>query len=52
VAETTVKRLLSCGFRRNGKPMGLVYQCWWRTCREKSVFPGSYVTCFTFYTHL
>jgi hypothetical protein len=30
VAETTVKRLLSCEFRRTGKAMGQVYQCWWR----------------------
>jgi hypothetical protein len=34
VAETTVKRLLRCGFRRTGKAMGQVYQCWWRICRE------------------
>jgi hypothetical protein len=34
VAETTVKRFLSCGFRRTGKAMvGQVYQCWWRICR-------------------
>jgi hypothetical protein len=25
--ETTVKRLLHCGFRRTGKAMGQVYQC-------------------------
>jgi hypothetical protein len=30
VAETTVERLLCCGFRCNGKEMGQVYQCWWR----------------------
>jgi hypothetical protein len=30
VAETTVRRLLWCGFRRTGKAMGHVYQCWWR----------------------
>jgi transposase len=29
VAETTDKRLLCCGFRRTGKAMGQVYQCWW-----------------------
>jgi hypothetical protein len=34
VAETTVKRLLCCGFRRTGKAMGHVYQCWRRICRE------------------
>jgi hypothetical protein len=28
VAETTVKRLLCCGFGRTGKAMGQVYQCW------------------------
>jgi hypothetical protein len=27
VAETTVKRLLCCGFRRTGKAMGQVYRC-------------------------
>jgi hypothetical protein len=27
VAETAVKRLLCCGFRRTGKAMGQVYQC-------------------------
>jgi hypothetical protein len=34
VAETTVKRLLCCGFRRTGKAMGQVYQCRRRICRE------------------
>jgi hypothetical protein len=46
VAET-------CGFRRTGKAMGQVYQCWWRICREISVFfqvPN--ITCFTFYIDL
>jgi hypothetical protein len=37
VAETTVKRLLCCGFRRTGKAMGQVYQCLWRICREINV---------------
>jgi hypothetical protein len=27
VAETTVKRLLCCGFRRTGKAIGQAYQC-------------------------
>jgi hypothetical protein len=40
VAETPVKRLLCCGFRRTGKAMGQVYQCWWRICREINVLPG------------
>jgi hypothetical protein len=51
VAETTVKRLLCCGFRRTGKVMGQVYHCWWRICREM-FFPGSKITRFTFYIHL
>jgi hypothetical protein len=38
VAETTVKILLCCEFRRTGKVMGQVYQCWWRICREINVF--------------
>jgi hypothetical protein len=38
VAETTVKRILCSGFRRTGKAMGQVYQCWWRICREINVF--------------
>jgi hypothetical protein len=49
VAETTVKRLPCCGFLHNGKAMEQVYQCWGRICREINVFPGSNVTCFTFY---
>jgi hypothetical protein len=52
VAETTVKRLLCCGFQRTGKAMGQVYKCRW-IYREMSVFfPGSNITCFTFYIHL
>jgi hypothetical protein len=31
------KRLLCCGFRRIGKAMGQVYQCWWRICRISHV---------------
>jgi hypothetical protein len=38
VAETMVKSLLCCGFRRTGKVMGQVYKCWWRICREINVF--------------
>jgi hypothetical protein len=41
VAKTTVKKLLRCGFRRTGKMMGQVCQCWWRTCREITVFSSS-----------
>jgi hypothetical protein len=37
VAETAVKRLPWCGFRRTGKAMGQAYQCWWRICREINV---------------
>jgi hypothetical protein len=32
------KGLLCRGFRRAGKAMGQVYQCWWRTCREINVY--------------
>jgi hypothetical protein len=38
VAGATVKRLLCCGFRRNGKAMGQLYQCRWRICRGINVF--------------
>jgi hypothetical protein len=38
MVETTVKRLLFCGFKRTGKAMGQVYQCWWRIYREINVF--------------
>jgi hypothetical protein len=38
VAETTVRRHLSCRFRRNGKMIGQVYQNWSRTWREINVF--------------
>jgi hypothetical protein len=51
VAETTVKRLLSCMFRRICEAMGQVYQYWWRICRELNFFPGSNITRFTFYIH-
>jgi hypothetical protein len=37
VSETTVKRLLCCGFWRTGKAMAQVYQCWWRICRQINV---------------
>jgi hypothetical protein len=49
MAETQQsKRLLCCGFRRPGKAMAQVYQCWWRICREINVcfffqVPISYV---------
>jgi hypothetical protein len=47
------RRLLCSGFRRTGKAMGQVYQCWWRICREINVFfQGSNITCFTFYINL
>jgi hypothetical protein len=36
LAETTVKRLLCCGFVRTGKAMAQMCQCWWRICREIS----------------
>jgi hypothetical protein len=48
VAETTVKILLRCGFRRTDKAMAQVCQCWWGICREINVFffPGSNIKCF------
>jgi hypothetical protein len=33
------QKSLCRGFRRTGKAMGQVYQCWWRMCREINVFP-------------
>jgi hypothetical protein len=48
VSETTVERLLCCGFQRTGKAMGQAYQCLWRIRREINVFPQvrmSYVLC-------
>jgi hypothetical protein len=50
--ETTVKRLLCCGFRRSGKEIGRLYQSWWRIWREIVVFFGSNITYFEFYIHL
>jgi hypothetical protein len=55
VAETTVKRLQCCGFRRTGKAMGQVYQCCWRICREM-FFPmleyHVFYVLYPFVTHL
>jgi hypothetical protein len=38
VAETTVKILLCCGFRRSGKAMDQGHQYWLRIYREINVF--------------
>jgi hypothetical protein len=38
VAETTVKRLIFCGFLHTGKVMGQVHECRWRIYREINVF--------------
>jgi hypothetical protein len=35
VAETTAQRLLCYGFRRTGKAIRPVYQCWWKICKKK-----------------
>jgi hypothetical protein len=56
VAETTFKILLCCGFRRTGKAMGQVYQCWCRIHWEINCFRlfehhMLYVLC-PFVTHL
>jgi hypothetical protein len=47
MAETPVKRVLCCAFRRTGIAMVQVYQCWWRIYREMNVFffPDSNITC-------
>jgi hypothetical protein len=42
VAETAVKRLMCCWFRRTDKAMGQVYQCWWSIWREINVFSRLY----------
>jgi hypothetical protein len=52
VAETTVKILLLCGFRRTGKAIKQAYRCWWRICRKINVLLGSNIACFTFYIHI
>jgi hypothetical protein len=52
MVETAVKRVLGCKFRRTGKAMGQVYQCWWRICREITVFFPHYDIYFTFYIYL
>jgi hypothetical protein len=48
---TTVNRLLCWGFRRTGKAMRQVYQCWLRICREINVFPRFGYQYFTFYIY-
>jgi hypothetical protein len=47
----TVRILHYCGFRRNGKAMGQVYQCWWRICQEIIFFPPRFEY-HTLYIHL
>jgi hypothetical protein len=52
LAETTVKRLLCCEFRRTDKAKGQAYQCWW-ICREINVFfAGSNITCVMLFINL
>jgi hypothetical protein len=36
--DNSQNTLLCCGFRRTGKAMGQVCQCWWRLCRETNFF--------------
>jgi hypothetical protein len=50
VAHIIVEILLCCGFRRTGKAMAQVYQCWWRICGEINV--SSRFENHMFYTHL
>jgi hypothetical protein len=55
VAETTVKRLLCCGFRLTGKAMGQAYQHCRRICQEIKCFFQVrilHVLHFTSYIHL
>jgi hypothetical protein len=47
VAETTVRKLLCCGFRRTGKTKGQMYQCRWSIYREINVL--STFECHMFY---
>jgi hypothetical protein len=37
VAETTIKRLICCGFRLTDKAMGQLYESWGRVCQEINV---------------
>jgi hypothetical protein len=47
------QKLLRCGFRRAGKAMGQVYQCWWRMCREINVFSRlEYHMFYVLYCHM
>jgi hypothetical protein len=43
------KKLLCCGFRRTGKAMWQVYQCWWRIYREIFVCSFQYHMFYVFY---
>jgi hypothetical protein len=46
------KSFLCSGFRRSGRAMRQVYQCWWRLCRQINVsFIFEYHIFFTFYIH-
>jgi hypothetical protein len=36
--DNSQKTSMCCGFRRTGKAMGQVYQCWWKICREINAF--------------
>jgi hypothetical protein len=51
-AETTIEILQCCRFRRTGKAMRQVCECWWRIYREINVLPGSNIIYFTFYIYL
>jgi hypothetical protein len=53
VAETTVRRLLCCGFQHTGKVMGQVYKRWWRIRQELNAFPMfEYHVLYPFVTYL
>jgi hypothetical protein len=52
VAETTVKRLPCCGFLRTDKGIWQAYNVGGGYVEIEMFFPGSNITCFTFYINL
>jgi hypothetical protein len=51
--ETTIRRLLCCGFRCTGKVIRQVYHCWWRICQVINVFSRfEYHVLYPFVTYL
>jgi hypothetical protein len=52
VPETTVKRLLCCGFRRTGKRQNKCINAGGGYVEKQMFFPCQNITCWTFYIHL